>query len=553
MMNKWIKDFFKVEIQKQEWKLVLLCWIGIGLAILIPFLYGYLRTPPGSTFTAVHSLNTADTFVYYSNIQQAKEGQILLKNLYTSEAHQGLVRPLWFSLGFFVKIFNLSSVVIFQIAKFVLAGAFLFFAYIFISYFFKNKIKRKLGLIILAFSGGLGYLLPFSLSRKFLPIDLWIPESITFQSIYQSPHFILSMLSIMLIFFLMSLYFKYDKIKYGIFAGFLALNLGFFHPFDVVIITAVLVGFLIALLFLKEKKIFSYIKKCLFLGMFFIPSILYYSFLLKSEEFKSFFNQNLLPSPTLVAWILGFGLVFVLAVVGFFYLAHSDKFGQQKYLFLVIWAVVPFILIYLPFTFQRRLSAGLHIPLAILAAEGLYFCWQSIKQKVRFVVLAFLSWILLFGLFSSTLGVIIQDFDLYHNWALYQEKFQIPIYLSQDFKEGTSWLKENAKDNLAVLTASENWWIPAFSTKQVFLGHGIQTANFQEKKEETHSFFKDNNNDTQKWNFLNKANIGYIFFELREEKKYDFNPEDKNYLKKVYKNNQIEIYRVKGFVRESEL
>src|SRR5262249_19348159 len=67
------------------------------------------------------------------------------------------------------------------------------------------------------------------------------------------------------------------------------------------------------------------------------------------------------------------GFVLVLAIAGAVWIVRSIRpavAGLGQRLMPVVWGAVGFVLPYLPFTFQRKLVMGLHLPLAFLAAVG---------------------------------------------------------------------------------------------------------------------------------------------------------------------------------------
>lgn len=79
------------------------------------------------------------------------------------------------------------------------------------------------------------------------------------------------------------------------------------------------------------------------------------------------------------------------------------------------------------------------------------------------------------------------------------------------------------------------------------MGHAHQTAKFFEKREKFKQFLKEND-DKQKIAFLKENKIDYLFFEKKESNL--FNLKEKSYLKEVFNNNLITIYKV-NFAKNS--
>ena len=81
----WSK-IFKL-VTKKEWLFV------IFLAFVVVFLgnfnliYGWLTNPAGQVFTGIHFAALNDWFVYYSYLEQVRQGHWLFNDLFTSEPH----------------------------------------------------------------------------------------------------------------------------------------------------------------------------------------------------------------------------------------------------------------------------------------------------------------------------------------------------------------------------------------------------------------------------------------------------------------------------------
>jgi len=118
------------------------------------------------------------------------------------------------------------------------------------------------------------------------------------------------------------------------------------------------------------------------------------------------------------------------------------------------------------------------------------------------------------------------------------------MYLKKEVQTAMLWLRENTEEESIVLSSYETGnLIPAFSIRQVYLGHEHQTAQFERKASETERFFQKNNDDG-KIAFLKENKIDYFFFGPEEKKLIQFNPDEKDYLKRVFSNNQATIYKV---------
>lgn len=540
-----------MKISPQEWKFIGFVWLIVVFLTFLPIVIGMIATPQGSIFWGGQNSIRLDIPVYYSNIEQAKDGHFLFKNLFTSEPHPRFIfDPFWLGVGILAKIFSLSSFLAFQLAKFLLIPVLLIVSYYFTALFFQEEVKRKVCFVFLIFASGLGWLYFSGRSGDTLtffqdpPIDFF-PETFTLYTIYSSPHFIASLTLIILIFLFSLLAFENYKLIYSLGAGLSALFLFQFHPYRLPTILGVL-GVCIAFLFLKEKRLnFNYLKHYFILLFFSLPPIFYYFWTIQNFSVqKGHFLQNITLTPSLPMVFIGYGFLIVLALVGFFLiLKKRDK--NIRDIFLISWFPTQFLLIYSPFLFRQKLSAGLHVVMSVLATIALFHFKNLVEKKPFFQKYfkdvfsskIFLIWLFFILFFSSNASMLINDIFFYTS-------NDNNLHLQKEVKEAMIWLKENSGEESVILSVYETGnLIPAFSLRQVYLGHFHQTIQFEKKMGEVEQFFQKTNDD-EKIDFLKENKIDYLFFGPEEKKESQFNPEEKNYFKKVFSNNQATIYKI---------
>jgi len=127
----------------------------------------------------------------------------------------------------------------------------------------------------------------------------------------------------------------------------------------------------------------------------------------------------------------------------------------------------------------------------------------------------------------------------------YLQKKSYYVYLSANFSQALEWYKEQTSFSQTLLSTAQNGnIIPGQIARRVYLGHEVETLNFQQKYEKTNWFFSNNNQDDLKKEFLAQANIDYILYTALEQKIGDYNPLDKEYLDLVYANEEVKIFQV---------
>lgn len=521
-------------------------WI-ICLATLfftsVPLVFGLKNAPPGMEFLGRRYLNSQDTPTYFSFIEEAKQGDFLFQNLYTTEKPAPrFFRPSYLLIGKTAQVLRLPNPWAFHLFRLLFGVAFFVTAYFFFSFFFAKETQRLLALIILAFSSGLGFVL-----EKFIPqsTDLWVPEANTFLTLSDSPHFVLSQTLMLLVFtsFLWAL--KKPRPLAILLGGGAAFLLAFEHPFALAIIYLTFGLLFVTYLSWQNKIPKSFLKIGAVLLLPSILGVIYYFFLLKNPVMAAWSKQNVMPSPSFLSYLSGFGLLLPLAVLGILPLL---KIGEEKSLLLLSWILATGLLLYSPFPFQRRFVEGAHLPLTVLATFGLgslLFALESFFKKAQLrlplwrpVFLALL--ILLLSL--TNIKNLLRDRQVFSA----DKPDAYYYYLLKGEAKGFFWLRENVAADKIILAS---WFygnlIPGFTGRRVFLGHQVQTIDFEKKRAFLDAFFSQLT-DEERQNFLRQEKIDYLFFGKDDYflRLGGFKPEEKDYLRTVYRQDGVQIFAV---------
>ena len=498
--------------------------------------------------TSVNTIAGSDKPVYISQIEQARQGHILFKNLYTSEPQVArFFAPVWLILGWLGKLTSLSNMAVFHLSRLILAAGFLLLLYLFITKFFSKIRHRQLAFLTLSLSAGFGI---FTLKRyvspdilyEFFSTDLWVAEGNTFLTLSHSALFILSQILILYIFWWTIERLAASHLGEVILVGLLALFLGIFHPYDLVIVESVLFMWF-AGESLKNKKINwrSFLKLAI-IGALAALAIGYFIWLIKTEPaLGGWASQNYTLSPRFLNYLNSFGLLFFGVVLALYKLVKSSN---PYYRFLAIWIIVGWYLLFIPLQFQRRLANGLHIPMAIAGFLGLMMIIAWLKEKLpkfyaKPVVRLFLWDMAIVLLTLTTL------FNLFIGLVIYSRGLP-PHFVSAEVYQAMRWAKDNVQPGQAILSSPVIGNIlPSVTGNIVYIGHGHQTIDWQTKKIKVEDwFFAGNTQDPEKKAWLNRENIAYIFFSSLEDDFGDFSPQEKDYLKKVYANSEAAIFKV---------
>lgn len=530
----------------------LFLWLTIILILALSstsLIVAWLTTPIDKIFTGVLGGDGADIMVYLSQIEEASRGRFLLHNLYTSESSAGLIlSPLWLVLGWIKGITGISSLFLFHASRVIFGGAFLYFLYLYISRFFSSVIWCRICFLMTCFGSGLGviYLLvnlaavPVSIMSS---VDLWLTQSHILTIIMHSPLFIVSIGLLLLIFWWAEERLSVASIKETMIMGAVTLLLGLIHPYDLIIIGAVLVVWFLCRCLIEKKWLKQELWKLIIVGLVSGLAVVYFWWLLKSDPaVAAWAKQNITLSPPLIYYLWGLGIILPLFLVG---AMLATKRHWQNMWFLVAWGIVGLILLYAPVQFQRRLVNGLIIPLTILGVAGLMVIWQKLRGVLVKTTLVIIMVFLLLPstLFNIAFDILTKDKRIYKT-TNGQEAY---AYLPHNIYNSFFWIRHNFSDDQVVLSsAAMGVFIPYLGGSKVYLGHHHQTGDFVNKRQKVEEwFFTDNNNDEQKIAWLKDQGINYVFWGPAEQALGTYAPNQKSYLHQVYSYNNVSIYKVK--------
>jgi len=514
---------------KKEYKFAIVISFLVIILVNLPLIYFSLFPKENLVFLGRRVINSKDLYTYLSYIEQSKEGSWLLQNLYTTEPQKAvLVRPSYVIIGKIAHVFDLTSLVAYHSARIFLSIVFCAVLYVFVKKFFNKPTERLLAFLIVLTSSGWGAFL----YRFFNSSDLWIPESNTFLSLAESPHFILSQILVICGILAFMQFLKNKKWQYFLYTLLCLFPIAFEHPFDLLVVVPTL--FITAWWMKKKFPDKKIIALCVFctVGLLYVILQEYLNPLFATEQIQ---GASFSPSP--INYLIGFGFLVPFMLIG----AEKALSSKNKsFRFVIVWTCTGLILLYAPVTFQRRLSEGIHIPIAILASLGIFSLYPLVKKKMKQLTNPILLFLLAI-LCSSSLHALFVDFVTIDKDTLGGYYY----YVSKRDYDGLQWIHDNTSQNDVVLS---NWFygnlIPGIAGKKVFLGHTAQTISFSDKVAHTNSFLVDGDTQTS-LQFLHQNAITYIFLGVNDSMlQYGFTPDQKEFLTKVYDKDGVLIYKV---------
>ncbi|GAB4443163.1 MAG: hypothetical protein Kow0031_25350 [Anaerolineae bacterium] len=501
-------------IGRAEWRWAVVVSGIVLLLSALPFALAVIAAPAGWHFAGLLP-NPLDGHSYLAKIQQGAGGTWLFHLPFTPEPHQGAtIFTFYLTLGHLSRWLGLTGVAVFHAAR-LAAGLFmLLMAFRFIAIVTPQRRERRLAFVLLVTASGLGWL---TVAFGAFPIDLWIPEAFTPYSLYANPHFplaiglmLLTLMHLLTASPLMRRTPEVAPLQQGVNldkggtppkppglrrylgrlagAALMGLLLALALPFALLTLWAVVAAF-VGWHTLTQSRRLPTTQIWLTLGNVAgaAPVVLYQLWVSNSNPALAGWQaQNLTPTPSVLNLLLGYGLLGLLALAGAWQVIKQRPARPAEWLVL-LWALVTLVLIFAPFSLQRRLITGLHVPLSILAALGLLrgLASLSLRRKTEGLIIGGAVGLGLLGtvfVWLLPLLAALQGPESSPTAAL--------LFIRQDEAAAFEWLRQHgAPDSVVLASERVGMFAPGQSGVRVFYGHPFETLNAEDKRAQLERFF----------------------------------------------------------------
>lgn len=507
-----------------------------SLLMSIPTLTGYWASQkPERVFLGYPFV---DDFNQYASFirQTSQEGNFLYENRYTTEEQEGRFLCLYFSfLGIFVKVSGFPIRIAWALAAFGVGVAFLLCSWALARAIFKDEEKAFWAYGLLCFSSGLGWAtrllsklwtLPFlqasqmndDIARHFL--------FSTFGSLYNPLWYSAYLALVLMILFLLKAE-ERGKKSFILYAAVLLSLIWAIHSYTACV-ASTLIAFLVVMPLLLEwnwHRFMARLRLVALLALFLLPVAMYFLWAKQDRVFSMAAASSLWWNPhmALKYYPIGYGLLLPLGLIGIYSLYKGGGPGGDA---LFSWLLAGMLWSHIPWLAGWKFQYTLHLPLAFLSGEGLFYLMKPIKKK-RWV---FFSLALLFCSLSS--GIMLYTFSQ-------SVARRDALYLSQGEIEAMEFLNTLPKGHVLAQYRQANA-IPSLSHQKVFMGHWFLTIAFQDKEKEALYFFSPFSSAHWRANFLISRGIDYLFISKNQKASLLHGLP----VRKRYENSSVEIYEV---------
>ncbi|MEZ4640048.1 MAG: hypothetical protein R2856_34670 [Caldilineaceae bacterium] len=462
-------------------------------------------------------LNTPDHLQYFSWMRELTEGHLSANKLTPEPNAPVFFNLLWWGMGQLGAVLGLDYAGVYQILRVVATVLFLLLSYHLCRRFLANTLMRRAAFLLIAFGAGFGWVLivlkyTVTNGELLMPLLVYIAEPNSFLSMLASPHFTAAALYVG-VFELALIGQEKRQQRYAVYAGLLALFLGWQHAYDLILVYGIL-GIYTGMLLLRDRRLPWHMIVSLFIiGIIsWWPAL--YSVLLTSldpiwsEVLAQFdnagvFTPNLLQLPVLL------GFTFLLAL---FTLLRENPLRLQQWdnnaLFLRAWFWANFALIYIPTDYQIHMLNGWQIPIAILAVEGLF---RYVLPAARRLRLRMDEATLRRSLVVLVLAAVIPTNVYLFFWRFVDlSRHDYPYYLHQDEIAAMAWLDDHvAPDDVVLSSEMIGQYVPTLTGAHAFLAHWAQTVDYFTKVDAVDTFFGTQTDDGRRQT-IDRYSVDYV-------------------------------------------
>lgn len=489
-------------ISRQEWLWVGLASLMFVLLAKLPYFVGYLVETDELQFAGV-TLAPVDSLSYLAKMQQGFAGRWTFQLPYTAESHEGAPVYLYYLfLGHVVRWIGLSVPLVYHLAGIISGLALLLTAYYFICQMIDTLTERRYLFALLGFSSGFGWLMiGFG---ELLSTDLTVPESNTFFTLMHCPHFSLSQTLILVI--VLSFASGKGSWKRRTVIGTAAcILLVLVQPFMLFVVFGTLGLYGLAVWKRDQRMPLRLIVQGSTSLLVILPVlIMSYRAIYDNPAMREWTEQSVSTSPLVFFYLTGYGLILPMAIFGMIWAVRRRTDAD---LMLVCWILVAVVGLYLPFSFQRRLSQGLHFPLAVLAGIGALRFGMS-----RFSVSKARLWARLYLLATYPTNLVL--IVLFSGGAVLHHS---QLFISADERMALDWITSQPERNIVVLSSTElGSLLPAFAPLRVVSGHDFETLNAEAVKAAVRQFYASDSLPQVRAELVRQWLVDYVLVGPRE-------------------------------------
>jgi hypothetical protein len=543
--------FMNSRVSPAEWR-----WVAAGALVVmllssLPVISGNLAQTEEVRFSgAVY--DRQDYAVHLATMHLGASGNWGYQLEFTNEQHPArFLKLAYLLLGKVASGLGLRFSLAYEIAR-ILAGLGLIFGLYALAASLTEDVRlRAMAVSLAVFASGMGWLqlmLNWLPRVDISPIDFWLIDAFAFFGMMTLPHFSLAILLTLVMLMAGEAFLSEREIRAPIVVGVCGLLIVAIEPTMVVIADLAVLGLVIGFWRKAQRPTLGSLGRLLLAGLTQAPLLAYNYWALSSHPvWEVFTAQFIHQSPPAIYYLAGFALLLPFALWGA-WLSWREK--NPVGIMFAFWALCASALVYAPVAFQRRFAMGLSIPLGMLAAYGFWFgfvAWLRGRRKTgkaplwRFAYQR--RWALagIWMLFSS-----LSSLYLVFGGAMLASLRPAALFDPREVIEGVDWLGDHAGAQDSVFSAERTGLvIPARTGLRVFLGHPIETVDYDQKMQIVGDFYSATGmSDEDRALILSRSGCRWLFVGPYERVIGGSELQEIPGIEIAYQNPSVKVYRV---------
>ncbi len=516
--------------------------VGAALALLasLPYLVGYLNAPEGGAFTgnAVAQVQV-DYHSHLAKMHLGARGGWLYRILFTHQEHPAVfVQTFYIALGHVARLTGLPPDAVYHLARIAAVLAMTAMIWRFAARFLAGEDARArwTALLLATVTGGLGWVFYFlapAQTANLAPIEFWLIDAYTFTAALTFPHLAAAIAALLAFFLVMDRWRRAPTWGGTAWAALLSLLIASLQPFDL-LLTGLVVATLVLWDWWRARRI-DWRQAAMLVPVVaahVLPTLYNYAALQGDPVWQSFTAQNITASPPPVYYLLGYAWLLVPVA-----LRLADEFSRRNpkgsagaYL-PAVWALWAAVLVYVPLQMQRRFLLGVQVPLAVLAAVGLA---RLSARRGRLLFAAFL------GLSAISHVMLLASAAGAANPAA-----RPALFVSADEAGALDYLRAQPEETVVFATFAAGSKITGQTGRRTYIGHWIETPDFEAKQAQVERFFKEEKDtgmdDAARRALLAEVGADYLWYGPTARALGGWAPD---FLAPVYTSDTVTLYEV---------
>jgi len=513
---------------------------GFALVVMVvtslPYLIAAVSTPPDARYTGAAAIPTGVAVDYHSHLAKmwhGRRGDLTYQLLFSSEPHAGLpiVQGFYIALGA-LSPFDLALT--YHIARAALTFLLIIALWCFAARFFEKPGERWLCLVFATLVCGVSYLLLVidpTQAAQVAPIELWLIDAYNLMGALFMPHFAAGMcLQIAAALAFM------DRRPVSLTLALAALSI--VQPFSIVL-TMPLFGLLALRDWFDARARMGYYNlrhvTWLIVPFSVHTALTLFQFAATQSDavWRSFTAQNITLSPPPIYYLLGYAPFLIPIALAF--MRRKLRLSRVQWWLPVLWVIIVAVLVYAPLPTQRRYLIGVQTPLAALAALSWVQLTRTLSLRRRVMVT------------SAYIGVTALPLALMII-ANIASRSNI-MFIDHDTNQAFAWLRRETSSDDVILTTFDDTGngsgglVVAQTGHRVFIGHWIETADFQHKTALVRQFYDASQPDTWRCEFVRMWNIVYVWYDDHARAQGDYSPALSPLFEDAYTTDAVTVFR----------